>query len=238
MGRATRRRRKADHRELISIHALRGEGDTPSPTARPSTSISIHALRGEGDLCLRAAFACYERFLSTPSVGRATCPSRRDSMGAWDFYPRPPWGGRRSERMDAGTDTVFLSTPSVGRATRRRPDHRQRHPISIHALRGEGDAPGSVLPATPANFYPRPPWGGRREDAPTGWRCEISIHALRGEGDDFTNVQTVDFSRISIHALRGEGDGGISFFVPPSCRFLSTPSVGRATGERPPWCRG
>ena len=43
--------------------------------------------------------------------------------------------------------------------------------------------PGSSLART-ANFYPRPPWGGRqvlliRLDQ----SIAISIHALRGEGD-------------------------------------------------------
>ena len=33
----------------ISIHALRGEGDRPLERLRVSLLISIHALRGEGD---------------------------------------------------------------------------------------------------------------------------------------------------------------------------------------------
>ena len=81
--------------------------------------------------------------------------------------------------------------------------------ISIHALREEGDAMSSFgLPlialflSTPsarratlevravrrvgADFYPRPPRGGRqvcRAEAPAGQI--ISIHALREEGDRF-----------------------------------------------------
>ena len=34
---------------LISIHALRGEGDSSTDPATPPSRISIHALRGEGD---------------------------------------------------------------------------------------------------------------------------------------------------------------------------------------------
>ena len=34
--------------------------------------------------------------------------------------------------------------------------------ISIHALREEGDASGSASLLRSANFYPRPPRGGRR----------------------------------------------------------------------------
>ena len=81
--------------------------------------------------------------------------------------------------------------------------------ISIHALREEGDtadtvpalaahrflstpsarrATGTVLQAVQhrADFYPRPPRGGR--PAGLGFQQllrDISIHALREEGDDF-----------------------------------------------------
>ena len=56
--------------------------------------------------------------------------------------------------------------------------------ISIHALRGEGDA-FSLLEFVP--LY------------------DISIHALRGEGDTNSKL-TRRYIFISIHALRGEGD--------------------------------
>ena len=36
--------------------------------------------------------------------------------------------------------------------------------ISIHALREEGDRTAATLVCTPANFYPRPPRGGRHID--------------------------------------------------------------------------
>ena len=101
--------------------------------------------------------------------------------------------------------------------------------ISIHALRGEGDA---AVPHLPHH------------------QAAISIHALRGEGD----VHRAAYGHvvaISIHALRGEGDSRSwqtpmphrNFYPRPPwegdqqmpCRsvafsvFLSTPSVGRAT---------
>ena len=100
--------------------------------------------------------------------------------------------------------------------------------ISIHALRGEGDPIGTVSFVEPADFNPRPPWGGRRtpfirqtqskpfQSTPSVWRatkrgvesiCEaiISIHALRVEGDATREELKIDDS-ISIHALRVEGD--------------------------------
>ena len=81
---------------VISIHALREEGD-PAAIPRPRTHqpISIHALREEGDL---------------PDASR--CPAGND------FYPRPPRGGRRCPAGHTASSTTFLSTPSARRATK------------------------------------------------------------------------------------------------------------------------
>ena len=103
-----------------------------------------------------------------------------------DFYPRPPRGGRRRAENVVTADTLFLSTPSARRATlsrmaqdvqqvkflstpsaRRATESRERsdrgHPISIHALREEGDLSRMAQIFQQArNFYPRPPRGGRR----------------------------------------------------------------------------
>mgnify|MGYP000012645963 FL=1 len=57
-------------------------------------------------------------------------------------------------------------------------------PISIHALREEGDFLGLSV----------------RYDK------LISIHALREEGDPFTKEELKVYKKISIHALREEGD--------------------------------
>ena len=57
---------------VISIHALREEGDLLAGLFRVGFPISIHALREEGDWAVRRS-----------------CYSHRD------FYPRPPRGGRR-----------------------------------------------------------------------------------------------------------------------------------------------
>ena len=83
--------------ELISIHALREEGDAinsllvngreiflSTPSARRATfaqghvtstkCISIHALREEGDGVLQVSVFEVNLFLSTPSARRATAP--------------------------------------------------------------------------------------------------------------------------------------------------------------------
>ena len=191
----------------ISIHALREEGDASSGSSSHSTSISIHALREEGDYAL---------------VGIINQIA--------DFYPRPPRGGRRWVATWTPMPSGFLSTPSARRATRgsrfvwsaREPflstpsarrataDHqppRWRIPISIHALREEGDPRKGKDQSHRSDFYPRPPRGGRpREQMPLWMPARISIHALREEGDTFTG-------------LDGKYQG----------IFLSTPSARRAT---------
>ena len=138
--RATCGGRRLFGRFRISIHALREEGDrrgwgqlTPAviflstPSARRATishgprgrhsGISIHALREEGDT-------------RTP----------RRAAQTWNFYPRPPRGGRRTPTCPAISPTQFLSTPSARRATVRLKKGMAPQPISIHALREEGDA--------------------------------------------------------------------------------------------------
>ena len=81
-------------------------------------------------------------------------------------------------------------------------------PISIHALRGEGDEANGGCVMERRHFNPRPPRGGRR-------KVLLDFHA---------------FQNISIHALRGEGDWQIQGQQANSTVFQSTPSEGRATG--------
>ena len=140
-------RRATDHviarvnAQCISIHALREEGDVTAveagtnsnvflstPSARRATGagpapedripISIHALREEGDSPLMMCETLSARFLSTPSARRATILLAPAKYLFWNFYPRPPRGGRPLVIF-----FLFLLLP-----------------ISIHALREEGDA--------------------------------------------------------------------------------------------------
>ena len=57
---------------LISIRALREEGDSGESAYTAKRGISIHALREEGDFCFHAPVVFSPIFLSTPSARRAT----------------------------------------------------------------------------------------------------------------------------------------------------------------------
>ena len=82
--------------QTISIHALRVEGDRDRANRREdSGKISIHALRVEGDVSPVGRKNRHERFLSTPSVWRATKKAMQRATCEINFYPRPPCGGRR-----------------------------------------------------------------------------------------------------------------------------------------------
>ena len=191
--------------------------------------ISIHALREEGDGAPHPAGARTQH-----------------------FYPRPPRGGRRSRNSSFGKSKVFLSTPSARRATTRGLRRSCRGPISIHALREEGDprrksrsnlwsiflSTPSVRRATPsrhfllradAYFYPRPPRGGRQPGL--AGRKDISYFYPRPPRGGRRLGQTGRATQfpISIYALREEGDkGSIKSKITESV-FLSTPSARRAT---------
>ena len=140
--------------------------------------------RGGRPLRVYRSFTCIT-FLSTPSARRATCILYGHVPPVKDFYPRPPRGGRPSYSLRRSVESSFLSTPSARRATDRMPaaavlmsisihalreegDGHQRPPIrtipiSIHALREEGDQRSQPAFQQAADFYPRPPRGGRQQ---------------------------------------------------------------------------
>ena len=81
--------------------------------------------------------------------------------------------------------------------------------ISIHALREEGDPRSRQSRPPSANFYPRPPRGGRR----------------------LLQRRECLLDEISIHALREEGDLLFLLSFSFAVEFLSTPSARRATAR-------
>ena len=151
--------------------------------------ISIHALREEGDLELYGVPAANIRFLSTPSARRATIQAALLLCADEDFYPRPPRGGRQPflahqrcgpnisihalreegdppSRRRPCRRKRFLSTPSARRATCFPPRPRRWGEFlsTPSARRATGRSAG--CPRHTADFYPRPPRGGRRNKAP------------------------------------------------------------------------
>ena len=147
---------------FISIHALREEGDVHHGQRAGRQKISIHALREEGDII-------------TVSVVTAL----------FDFYPRPPRGGRR-------TTSGFKSTTSL---------------ISIHALREEGDRKAAAgMPFVDVDFYPRPPRGGRPGGPPSAVNLCQFLSTPSARRATARSALCTTSGPISIHALREEGD--------------------------------
>ena len=150
-----------EDRVIISIHALREEGDQSS-AKKPANSLNFYPRPPRGGRRLQTIWVCLPKsFLSTPSARRAT---------------RQQGKKRHSSQ--------FLSTPSARRATWPPSSAARLRSISIHALREEGDSRRAWSWWCPSYFYPRPPRGGRpRRRRPACRHTPISIHALREEGD-------------------------------------------------------
>ena len=125
--------------------------------------ISIHALRGEGDKKVIYEKRLQFTFQSTPSVGRATIALRLAGSDKVYFNPRPPWGGRLAclASLAYNPDISIHALRGEGDNTRERPTRRtflfQSTPSVRRATYGVLYRMLSV-----SNFNPRPPWGGRR----------------------------------------------------------------------------
>ncbi len=235
--------------QQISIHALREEGDLspvtgskrvrnfyPRPPrggrrcglyrAQVNSEISIHALREEGDPGCKMAAASSWAFLSTPSARRATMK----------------WDG-------SNNDYKFLSTPSARRATSSRDflyssmsisihalreegdlaaicSTAPRFTISIHALREEGDRVAGFFFCHSANFYPRPPRGGRPVFRLLWLYHSIFLSTPSARRATHPYSSWERGSNISIHALREEGDLLEGFLVLVDVDFYPRPPRG------------
>ena len=171
------------------------------PTLNGLNLISIHALREEGDASRLMRTKKSTNFYPRPPRGGRRRHRRSGRFPNRDFYPRPPRGGRllrdlrrvllrrisihalREEGdffkiVHRGTSFTFLSTPSARRATymgvplatgalflstpsARRATQRGQFSvleslISIHALREEGDKSPSPALCTPSLFLSTP----------------------------------------------------------------------------------
>ena len=137
--RATRRTRRHYLRSVISIHALREEGDV-SVLGKHLHTRNFYPRPPRGGRPLRlGGRQRRQQFLSTPSARRATHAAPIYAAPPGNFYPRPPRGGRHCCNRKRYCSLVFLSTPSARRATREVAKAVYDDGISIHALREEGD---------------------------------------------------------------------------------------------------
>ena len=125
----------------------------------------------------------------------------------FDFYPRPPRGGRHLRRKLKHRQHKFLSTPSARRATLSAGARTDVEQISIHALREEGD------PTNLAAFADR----------------EIFLSTPSARRATLLPRFLILIFGISIHALREEGDKWSQSSRAGTKKFLSTPSARRAT---------
>ena len=170
----------------VSIHAFRGEGDEFCASCGwVKCAVSIHAFRGEGDASrrgtptgcksfnprlpggrrrvagVRVRHPCCA-FQSTPSGGKATV-GWFVQFRSHDKFQSTPSGGKATWRLSATRRSIsFQSTPSGGKATWVRSIAPFYPDVSIHAFRGEGDAPIGASSRVPASFNPRLPGGRRR----------------------------------------------------------------------------
>ena len=216
--------------DRISIHALRVEGDVgDGGSVEVKVTDFYPRPPGGGRLSQKRCTSLKLGFLSTPSGWRATTTS--STLGKQPLFLSTPSGWRATPRNVIRSYTVrFLSTPSGWRATFSLPvylNHRKEVFLSTPSGWRATDTglPRGCPPeflSTPsgwratiannpncifgANFYPRPPGGGRPFacslkhsqfpflSTPSGWRATDSFDSA------------ADLPVISIHALRVEGD--------------------------------
>ena len=238
---------------IISIHALREEGDALGDLPKNAlVNFYPRPPRGGRRAGIPPSMRVSE-FLSTPSARRATYPQRASPPQPCDFYPRPPRGGRRTVSGNTIQAGEFLSTPSARRAT-----PACAHPVKLQGFLSTPSARrattiadlllmfGKFLSTPSARratssgcairtpcwyFYPRPPRGGR----PPGTMPEtLSIHFYprppRG-GRLQTCLFFFSFKHFYPRPPRGgrliHRHEGAAIF-----QFLSTPSARRATSYR------
>ena len=140
--RATGLRRRCKPCHLISIHALRVEGDQVIVVKAPRVEPFLSTPSGWRATAMQRINAWHNcLFLSTPSGWRATSGGWRIPVAGSNFYPRPPSGGRHEFSDGTFANLIVISIHALRvEGDAREQDKGGARRISIHALRVEGDA--------------------------------------------------------------------------------------------------
>ena len=159
-------RRQADNRHQIQRRFLstpsarRATGNPLQPVHRQG--ISIHALREEGDgLFTSWAIPSVDFYPRPPRGGRQVKDAKKHTDS---LFLSTPSARRATQHRSGQAPAEEISI----HALREEGDFRIAHlyhtasVISIHALREEGDQSCTLNLPCHENFYPRPPRGGRR----------------------------------------------------------------------------
>ena len=195
---------------LISIHALREEGDLWSFLRCPLwLNFYPRPPRGGRPVDMRFLWSLW-KFLSTPSARRATLDQFLDGIHISISIHALREEGDVMRSILVLAMHLFLSTPSARRATSCHSHRKGFQPISIHALREEGDL--------------------RFRAQGLDLSLKISIHALREEGDVRLVVRALA-SSIFLSTPSARRATTVSTDGAALGRFLSTPSARRATKD-------
>ena len=127
-----------------------------------SVLISIHALREEGDGAPPASAGSWKKFLSTPSARRATLDQFLDGIHiSISIHALREEGDLQPQQGQRGKPISIHALREEGDAAPLLFYHILLS-ISIHALREEGDRDFHRASSFRSDFYPRPPRGGRQ----------------------------------------------------------------------------
>ena len=174
--------------QLISIHVPLAGDDSSGSASASASRISIHVpLAGDDTRHLRLCQNC-PRFLSTSPLRGTTHRPKVLQTNFYDFYPRPPCGGRPGAQTFRADQENFYPRPPCGGRRFSKSGRGRCYFISIHVplagddiiavtrgklhqpflstspLRGTTHPRPAIIAVT-RDFYPRPPCGGRRQGA-------------------------------------------------------------------------
>ena len=148
-------------------------------------------------------------FQSTPSGGKATRLHAQYTTRA-PFQSTPSGGKATRRRATGGAHSRFQSTPSGGKATHLWEPSVRSEVVSIHAFRGEGDAPARACRSVAVLFQSTPSGGKATGTGIVGSVVVRSFNPRLPGGRRLNTLET-----------------GIAHPV-----FQSTPSGGKATGRK------